>query len=409
MPKIINYNFKKFNSFNSKELKAANTVVKSGKLSEFLAGELEGGKQVQKFEKSIKKYFNTKYAITLNSWTSGLIAAVGALDIEPGDEIIVSPWTMCATATAIIHWNCIPVFVDIEADTFCIDPKKIEAKITSRTKAIIAVDIFGQSSDILKIKKIAKKYSLKVITDSAQSPGAKIKNFFVGTLGDIGGFSLNYHKHIHTGEGGIIVTNDAKLAKRVKLIRNHGEAYKNLLKNERNNIIGHNFRLGEIESAIGIQQLKKLKEITNKKNNDAKILSNYLGNLPGLILPKIRKDCTHVYYVYPIIIDEKKIKIKRKKIVESLKREGMQGISEGYCLLNELPMFKHKIAYGKKGFPWNITKNNVNYKENNLEVASKLHNKTFISFEICLFDLTKNDLQNIQNCFKKVWKKYKII
>jgi len=409
MPKIINYNFKKFNSFNSKELKAANTVVKSGKLSEFLAGELEGGKQVQKFEKSIKKYFNTKYAITLNSWTSGLIAAVGALDIEPGDEIIVSPWTMCATATAIIHWNCIPVFVDIEADTFCIDPKKIEAKITSRTKAIIAVDIFGQSSDILKIKKIAKKYSLKVITDSAQSPGAKIKNFFVGTLGDIGGFSLNYHKHIHTGEGGIIVTNDAKLAKRVKLIRNHGEAYKNLLKNERNNIIGHNFRLGEIESAIGIQQLKKLKEITNKKNNDAKILSNYLGNLPGLILPKIRKDCTHVYYVYPIIIDEKKIKIKRKKIVESLKREGMQGISEGYCLLNELPMFKHKIAYGKKGFPWNITKSNVNYKENNLEVASKLHNKTFISFEICLFDLTKNDLRNIQNCFKKVWKKYKII
>ena len=409
MTKIINYNFKKFNSFNSKELKAANTVVKSGKLSEFLAGELEGGKQVQKFEKSIKKYFNIKYAITLNSWTSGLIAAVGALDIEPGDEIIVSPWTMCATATAIVHWNCIPVFVDIEADTFCIDPKKIEAKITVRTKAIIAVDIFGQSSDILKIKKIAKKYSLKVITDSAQSPGAKIKNFFVGTLGDIGGFSLNYHKHIHTGEGGIIVTNDAKLAKRVKLIRNHGEAYKNLLKNERNNIIGHNFRLGEIESAIGIQQLKKLKEITNKKKNDAKILSNYLGNLPGLILPKIRKDCTHVYYVYPIIIDEKKIKIKRKKIVESLKREGMQGISEGYCLLNELPMFKHKIAYGKKGFPWNITKNNVNYKENNLEIASKLHNKTFISFEICLFDLTKNDLKNIQNCFKKVWKKYKII
>ena len=156
MAKIINYNFKKFNSFNSKELKAANTVVKSGKLSEFLAGELEGGKQVQKFEKSIKKYFNIKYAITLNSWTSGLIAAVGALDIEPGDEIIVSPWTMCATATAIIHWNCIPVFVDIEADTFCIDPKKIEAKITSRTKAIIAVDIFGQSSDILKIKKISK-------------------------------------------------------------------------------------------------------------------------------------------------------------------------------------------------------------------------------------------------------------
>ena len=195
--KIINYKFKEFNSFNQNEVKAANAVVKTGILSEYLAGELEGGYYVKKFENKLKSFFGTKHAITVNSWTSGLIVAVGALDLEPGDEIIVSPWTMSATATAILHWNCIPIFVDIEKDTFCLDPKKIEKKITPKTKAIITVDIFGQSSDIHKIKKIARKYSLKVICDSAQAPGSKIGKNFTGTLADIGGYSLNYHKHIH--------------------------------------------------------------------------------------------------------------------------------------------------------------------------------------------------------------------
>ena len=112
---------------------------------------------------------------------------------------------MCATATCILHWNCVPVFVDIEEDMFCLDPKKIESKITKRTKAIIVADIFGQSSDIYQIMRVAKKYNLKVICDSAQAPGSKIKNKYTGTISHIGGFSLNYHKHIHTGEGELLL------------------------------------------------------------------------------------------------------------------------------------------------------------------------------------------------------------
>ena len=265
MKKIINYKFKKFNSFNNKELEACKKVVKSGVLSEYLAGELEGGYYVRRFEKLVKKIFNIKYAISVNSWTSGLIVAVGALDLDPGDEIIVPPWTMSATVTAILHWGCIPVFVDIEKDKFCLDPLKIVKKINKKTKAIIAVDIFGQSSDIYKIKKIAKKYSLKVISDTAQAPGSKIGTKFAGTIADIGGISLNYHKHIHTGEGGVLFTNNSYLATKMKLIRNHGETHTKLNKKLLINNLGYNFRLGEIESAIGIEQIKKLKKIILKK------------------------------------------------------------------------------------------------------------------------------------------------
>ena len=143
----------RYNSFGEEELNAANEVLRSGKLSYFLAswneipniGSFYGGPKVQLFERLIEKHFNVKHAITVNSWTSGLIAAVGAIGIEPGDEVIVTPWTMCASATAILHWNAIPVFVDIEDETFNINPDKIEEKISEFTKAIMVVDIFGHS------------------------------------------------------------------------------------------------------------------------------------------------------------------------------------------------------------------------------------------------------------------------
>ena len=166
---------------------------------------------------------------------------------------------MCATATAILHWNAIPVFADIEEDTFCISPESIERNISPYTKAIISVDIGGHPANTKEINKIADKYNLRVISDTAQAPGALNRGKFAGTLTDIGGYSLNYHKHIHTGEGGILVTNDDFLAERMYLIRNHAEASVEAidLKNI-SNMIGHNFRLGEIECAIGIEQLKNL-------------------------------------------------------------------------------------------------------------------------------------------------------
>jgi len=284
--KTINTKFAAYNSLGEEERLAVDRVMRSGVLSAFLGvwhKDFYGGPKVQEFEKMATKYFGVKHAITVNSWTSGLIAAVGALDIEPGDEIIVSPWTMAASATAILHWNAIPIFADIEEDTFNLDPDSVEANITPHTKAIMAVDIFGHSADMDSLRKIADKYNLKIISDTAQSPGAMYKGKYAGTLADIGGYSLNYHKHIHTGEGGIIVTNDDKLAERLQLIRNHAEVVVEAKGVEKiNNMIGYNFRLGEIESAIGIEQLKKLKKFTKSRERIGNRLSLVLSCLNGL-------------------------------------------------------------------------------------------------------------------------------
>ena len=179
---------------------------------------------MREFERFCEAHFGVRHAVTVNSWTSGLIAAVGAVGLEPGDEVVVSPWTMCASATAIVHWNGIPVFADIEPDMFCLDPRSVEACITPRTRAIMAVDIFGQSADMTALRAVAARHGLKLISDTAQAPGALNGARWAGTLADVGGFSLNYHKHIHTGEGGVLVTDDDTLAERLQLIRNHAEA-----------------------------------------------------------------------------------------------------------------------------------------------------------------------------------------
>jgi dTDP-4-amino-4,6-dideoxygalactose transaminase len=412
---MITRNFKPYNTIGKEEIKAVQKVMRTGVLSKFLGSsgkDFYGGPQVQKFEKSIKKYFKVKYAITVNSWTSGLICCVGALDISPGDEIIVTTWSMCASATAILHLNCIPVFADINPDTYNIDVNSIEKKITKKTKAIMTVDIFGQSCEILKIMKIAKEYNLKVISDSAQSIGTKVGKYYSGTLADIGGYSLNYHKHINTGEGGIVVTNNKKLYERVCLIRNHGEAVINKNSNAKqlSNVIGYNFRLGEIESAIGIEQLKKLNSLIIKRQNIAKILNTGLSNLPHLKIPKVLKENTHSYYIYPMNIDVKKIGVSRKKIVNKLKKSGVPGLAEGYVNIHKLPMYKKKIAYGINNFPWKsvFNKKIYNYNKEKLPIAEEMHKKKFFAIELCLYDLNERDTNYIVNCFKKVWKMLKI-
>ena len=167
---VINYKFKTNNTIDKKEIDAVTKVMKTGKLSGFYGSKSKffwGGEKIRKFEKMWSKYFKVKYAISVNSWTSGLIVSIGALGLEPGDEIIVSPWTMCASATAIIHWNCIPIFADIEPKTFCIDPQSVEKNISKKTKAIVAVDIFGQCCNYDALRKIARKHNLKIICDSA--------------------------------------------------------------------------------------------------------------------------------------------------------------------------------------------------------------------------------------------------
>jgi dTDP-4-amino-4,6-dideoxygalactose transaminase len=408
--KTIEGKFKKYNPIGVEERDAAIDVINSGVLSKFLgtwSPDFFGGDKVQLFEKQCEDFFNVKNAIVVNSWTSGLIAAVGAIGIEPGDEVIVSPWTMSASATAILHWNAIPVFADIELDTFNLDPASVERNITPYTKAILSIDIFGHSADMDALKRIANKYNLKIISDTAQAPGAKCGNQFAGAIADIGGYSLNYHKHIHTGEGGIVVTNNDIFADKLRLIRNHAEAVvESKGVNDLVNMVGYNFRLGEIECAMGIEQIKKLPRLVRARQNIANRLTNGLSSLKGLRLPIVKDRCTHVYYVYSMILDLDLLKCSRENIVRALQAEGVQGVVSGYQNIHLLPMYQNKIAFGSSGFPWTseVCKRDVDYNKGICPVAEKLQDETYIGFGICQYDLDDAEVDLIIKAFNKVWK-----
>ena len=408
-PKTIAKPFKRYNPIGPEEARAAKEVVDSGVLSQFLGvwhEDFYGGPKVREFERACEAFFGVKHAITVNSCTSALIAALGAIGVEPGDEVIVSPWTMSASATAILHWNAIPVFADIEPDTFCLDPRSVEANITPYTKAILAVDIFGQSADMDALMAIASKHGLKLITDAAQAPGATYKGRYAGTLAHIGAYSLNYHKHIHTGEGGIVVTNDDRLADRTRLIRNHAEAVVGAKgETDLSNMLGYNFRLGEIECAIGIEQLKKLNKLLATRQRAAQRLTAGLKDLPGLTVPLTRAGCTHVYYVFGMVLNLSKVRVSRNRVYEALVAEGVPGLGAGYTNLHRLPMYPQKIAYGTKGFPWSsaVCRRDVTYGVGICPVAEELQDKTYLGFQICLHELGDHETDLVIAAFHKVW------
>jgi len=406
--KTIPSAFAKYNPIGKEELAAAQKVIQSGVLSQFIGAWHEhfyGGPKVREFEKAAADYFGVKHAVTVNSWTSGLVAAVGAIGIEPGDEVITTPWTMCATATAILHWNGIPVFADIDPETYNLDPKSIKKNITPFTKAIVVADIFGQSADMDEIMELAKRHNLKVISDTAQAPGAHYKGRLAGTCADVGGYSLNYHKHIHTGEGGILVTNDDKIAERLQLIRNHAEVVvgdKGV--SDISNMVGHNFRLGEVECAIGIEQLKKLGGLVKSRQALAAALSEGLQGLPGLTTPVVKSDRTHVYYVYPMQLDIGQIGVTRDRVCDALHAEGVD-VSRRYQNIHLLPVYQRKIAFGSKGFPWtsDICRRPVSYKKGICPIAEKLNDSEFLGLNLCAYEINCKDIELIIKAFKKVW------
>lgn len=396
------------NFYASEEKKMINKVFKRRIFSDFLGNyhpKFYGGKFVRDFENKLSKYYNMKYAITFNSWTSGLIAAVGALDINPGDEVIVPTWTMTACPTSILFWGAKPVFADISMDDFNIDPKSIEKRITAKTKAIMVVDIHGSPANYKEIIKIKKKYNLKLIVDAAQAPGSKFDKKFTVNYSDIGGYSFNKHKHIQTGEGGVCLTNNKDIAMKAMLIRNHGEGVLDDPKRfKKMPMIGFNFRMTEMEAAMGIAQLPKLKKIVNEKYKIANLLTKGLKKIKYIRTLEEKKNCAYSYYMYPLILDCKKIGMKRNLIVNDLKKLKIQ-CRGGFYNLHKLPLYKYPNFFLSKKYPLSFKKKTVQQK---CPVAEKLHNETFLSFQLCSFNYTKKDVKKIIAGFKKLWEKYKL-
>lgn len=411
--------FPPYNTIGQKEKDAVERVLNSGILSNYLGCWHEhfyGGHEVQSLEKEWAGYFNVKHAIAVNSCTSGLYCAVGAIGTEPGDEIIVSPYTMTSSAVAPLIYNAIPVFADIEEDYFCLDPESVEQRITNRTRAIIVVDLFGLPYDVEKIRNISKKHKLKVIEDCAQAPGAKYKERFAGTFGDIGIYSLNYHKHIHCGEGGVVVTNDDEIAERVQLIRNHAEAVVEAKGVESTtNMIGFNYRMTEIEAAIARCQLRKLDNLIVTRQNNCKYLERGLSEIPPVTIPPVRKGSKHVYYVHPLKFSAQKAGVSREQFIEAVKAElsytelrkaeGVK-ISCGYVKpLYLQPVFQKKICYGSKGFPFKspFSNDNTNYSKGICPVSERMHEKEFFMHELMHSFMTEKDLDDVIKAFYKVW------
>jgi len=402
--------FPPYRSIGEEEIEAANRVLRSGVLSAFIGAPgpgFYGGPEVQALEREAAERFGVRHVVAVNSWTSGLVAAVGAIGIAPGDEVIVTPWTMVATATAILHWNGIPVFADIDPHTFNLDPAAVEAAITPRTRAILCADIFGQSADIPALRAIADRQGLRLLTDTAQAPGALLAGRSAGTAADIGGFSLNYHKHIHCGEGGLLVTDDDRLAERLQLIRNHGEAVITSDEPaELANILGHNFRLGEIEAAIARAQLHKLPALVESRQRAADRLRAGLEELPGLELPAVADQATHVYYVFGMTLDPERLGKPRSWIVDALRAEGVTALYSGYQCIHLNPLFRHRIAYGTQGFPWKGLASGdsaVTYGPGLCPVAEDLHQRTFLGLNLCAHPYNDLQVDQVVSAFRKVW------
>lgn len=395
------------------EKKRVQDVLKKGMLSGFVAkkgASFLGGEQVKTLEALIKNYFKCGYAVSVNSATAGLHVALGACGIGPGDEVIVPPYTMSASATAILMMNAIPVFADIEENTFCINPKEIKKVITPRTKAIVVVHLFGHPANMYEIMKLAKEHSLYVIEDCAQSPGAIYRGKLAGTIGDIGIFSLNQHKTITCGEGGFAVTNSEKLALRMQLIRNHGEVIaEDMGIEDIDNIIGYNYRMTELEAAVSIGQFKRLDPLNKHRIELADYLTKKLSNIKGIILPRKEKNCKHVFFVYPIRFQEKIVGVSRDVFVKALSAEGIP-FGAGYVRPIYLePAYQKKIGYGKKGCPFtcNFYNGKVSYEKDLCPVAERMHEKELLVTSVCRYPHSKKDIYDVVKAFNKIFKNIK--
>lgn len=326
------------------EIKAVTNVLKTPYLSM--------GPKIDEFERHFAEYIGTKYAVGVNSGTSGLHILIRALDIKEGDEVITTPFSFIASSNCILYERARPVFVDIDKKTLNIDPNLITEAITSKTRAILPVHVFGQPCDMKPIMEIADDYNLRVIEDACEAIGSEYLGKKAGTFGDAAVFAFYPNKQITTGEGGMIVTNDEKIYKLARSLRNQGRSEDMRWLDHK--ILGYNYRMDEMSAALGIVQLKKIERIIEMRNNVAQEYNKRLKGIEGVEIPYVDEKTTKMsWFVYVIHINKKETQEEnrelRDKLISELADRGIP--SKPYFTPIHLQPFYREMGFKKGDFP----------------------------------------------------------
>jgi len=409
--------FPVYQTLDEKEEQAVGQVIRDGILSDFIGADCDfflGGKKVRELEERYKEHCATKHAISMNSATSVIIAAMAAFGVGPGDEVIVTPYSHVISATAPLIFDAIPIFADSEPDTLCMSVESIEKCITPRTKAMIVVDVFGQAAEMDSIMALANRHGIKVLSDSAHITIANYKGKMAGTQAHIGSYSLNAHKTIQCGEGGVAVTNDDDLALKMQLLRNHAEnCVASMEITDLVNMIGYNFRMTELEAAVAIEQLKKSHGLVKHRRMLCEHLTKRLSGLPGLTTPMIREGCEHDYLLYCLLFDAEKVGVSKEEFMKRLDAEGIRMTADderhvppisGFVKPIHLqPIFTEKI-FRPHGYPWTSPHYNeeITYGPGLCPVVEDLWQNSLICVNAIYPPLTIEDMDDIADAFIKV-------
>jgi perosamine synthetase len=314
-------------NFDMEEEEALKTVLESGVLVQ--------GEKTKSFEKEYAEYIGTKYAVAVANGTIALDVALKTLKICPGDEVITPAFSFIASSNSILFQRAKPVFADINPRTFNIDPQDVAEKITTKTRAIMPVHIFGQPAEMDALKEIAEDKKITIIEDAAQAHGAEHKGHKAGSIGDIACFSFYATKNMTTGEGGMITTNDPKLVKKTRLLINHGQ-----IRKYHHASLGYNYRMTELCAAIGLVQLKKLDEFNEKRIENAKFLTKGFCGLSGLTPPFVKEDVKHVFHQYVVRVENTYPK-EREELATHLTEKGV-----GVAIHYPMPIYKQPLYLG---------------------------------------------------------------
>ena len=380
------------------ELRLLAEVIKSGRLFRY------DGAKVKQFEEEFTKYFGVKYAIASTSGTAAIHIALGALRLNPGSEVITSPITDMGTAIPIIAQNMIPIFADVDLETYNIEPGDVERRITEKTKAIIPVHLFGQPCDLDPIIEIAEKKGLYVVEDCAQAQLAEYRGRLAGSIGDLGCFSFQQSKHMTTGDGGVTVTNDDELAYRARLFMDKG--WDRFVKGPYPRTypsFGFNYRMTELQGAVALAQLRKLRGVVERRRNVASLLTKLIDGVRGVYPPKILDGVKHSFWLYPVRMDREVLKISAEEFAKALNAEGVPA-GAGYIgrPIYMAPIFLEKKVYGESSCPFNcpLYGGKVEYREGLCPNAEKVLKETVTL--PCNEFFTEEDVKDIANAIEKV-------